>query len=378
MHSIDMLPALRELPVGEPRQQMSFGDMMTGLGDTDRAMFAAEFASATSLGMWAVFKRVNVDDRLTMAYEAHYGNDQELYEHWQEMMERGPESMRGFFSGLKGKVAEFNAKDTLEATGYTDVTLASDPTQEGWDINAIDPNGQERHFSVKTGGINEETGRVEYAYDVIKDMDTNPTVDFLVGSEIYDEIARIRPELLDQVSGDIGPDYTLVQGTEEGLNILSANMGLDIPDGVVEMVPYAGAIAAAARLIYSALKTEMQFKAADRTTKNRIQVIQTLTLMSRMGVGAVTATAGGMGGTAAGSVIPGVGNIVTGIGGTLVGAGIGMYLNKRLQPHMMELAFNITGLTHDDLFYYKNKPRIDEVAFTFQTRARNLATTSGF
>ena len=54
-----------------------------------------------------------------------------------------------------------------------------------------------------------------------------------------------------------------------------------------------------------------------------------------------------------------------------------MYLNKRLQPHMLDLALNITRLTHDDLFYYKNKPRIDEVAFIFQTRARELAATLG-
>ena len=67
-----------------------------------------------------------------------------------------------------------------------------------------------------------------------------------------------------------------------------------------------------------------------------------------------------------------------GIGGTVTGAGMGMYLNKHLQPHMLNLALNITGLTHDDLFYYKNKPRINEVAFTFQTRARELAAAPGF
>ena len=50
-----------------------------------------------------------------------------------------------------------------------------------------------------------------------------------------------------------------------------------------------------------------------------------------------------------------------------------MYLNKHLQPHMLDLALNITDLTHDDLFYYKNKPYIDEVAVTFQRTARELA-----
>ena len=37
------------------------------------------------------------------------------------------------------------------------------------------------------------------------------------------------------------------------------------------------------------------------------------------------------------------------------------------------MALNITGLTNDDLFYYKNKPRIDQVALTF----RQTATATG-
>ena len=89
------------------------------------------------------------------------------------------------------------------------------------------------------------------------------------------------------------------------------------------------------------------------------------------------ATVGGMGGASAGSLVPGIDNVVGGIFGTVLGAGMGMYLNKHLQPHMLELALDITGLTHDDLFYYKNKPRIDAVALTFQARAQELAAAPG-
>ena len=64
MRSIDLLPALRELPAGEPRDRMSFRDMMAGLVSTDRAAFAAEFSSAVSFSLWAIFNRVNVDDDL--------------------------------------------------------------------------------------------------------------------------------------------------------------------------------------------------------------------------------------------------------------------------------------------------------------------------
>ena len=67
-------------------------------------------------------------------------------------MERGPDSMNGFIHGLKGKVAEFNAKDSLESNGYTDVSLHPDPTNGGWDISAINPDGEPVTISVKTGG----------------------------------------------------------------------------------------------------------------------------------------------------------------------------------------------------------------------------------
>ena len=52
--------------------------------------------------------------------------------------------------------------------------------------------------------------------------------------------------------------------------------------------------------------------------------------------------------------------------GTVASAGMGMYLNQHLQPHMLSLALDITGLEDDDLFYYKNKPRIDVLAMRFR------------
>ena len=112
---------------------------------------------------------------------------------------------------------------------------------------------------------------------------------------------------MDQIVANIGYDYELVGGITDGLNTLSDNMAIDIPDGVGEIIPYAGAIMAGARLVYSVIKTEKDFKAADRTTRNKIQVVQSLTVMSRLGVTTVMATAGGMAGTAAGSVLPGPG-----------------------------------------------------------------------
>ena len=380
MRSTDLLPALRELPNSESRQRMSFRDMMTGLVGTDRAMFAAEFTSAVSVGLWAVFGRVNVDDDITRAYATRWrilADDHSLHEQWRTLVDSGEGvgENEWFFNGLKGQLAEFEAQERVEALGYTNVELAPTSNQEGWDISAVDEDGREVLTQVKTGTSLSEGGFRDL-------MVENPDIDiWAVGTEIYDKAVRAVesvPDMVDRTVIDLGPDYALVGGTTDGLDTLSANMGIDIPDGVVDIIPYAAAIMAGARLIYSVVKTEKEFKAADRTTKNRIQVVQTLTLMSRMGVTTVLTTVGGVGGVAAGSTIPGVGNIVAGFGGSGVGAVMGMYLNKRLKPRMLKLALNITGLTHDDLFYYKNKQRIDDVAQAFQARAGELAAAPGF
>lgn len=371
MESVSLLPALQELPGGESGGSKSFRNIVTDLVNTDRTMYAAEGAAAASFGLWSIFDSINVDDNLTGAYKAAYPGlaaDHSLYEHWQIMAERGPEAVEGFISGLKGKFAEFTAQGMLEEQGLTNVVISDNPIQQIWDISALTEQGEKIFFQVKTGAA-------DYAGDVIAAMEKAPGVDFLVSSEIYDRIAERVPDLVDRMT-DIGSDYLRVEDIADGLGTLADNMGLDIPDGIGDIVPYAGAILAGARLVYSVIKTEREFKAADRTTRNKIQVIQSLNVMCRMGVSTVLATVGGWGGTAAGSVFPGVGNLIGGIAGTVAGAGMGMYLNKHLQPRMLDVALGITGLTHDDLFYYKNKGHIDQVALSFRETAEQLAGRS--
>lgn len=368
MQSSNLLPALQELPGGDSGKNRSFQDNITSIVNIDGTMYAAEFASGTSFGMWGVFVSVNVDDTLARAYAAHYPGlaaDHSLYEHWQEMISRGPEAMTGFLNGVKGKVAEFYVAEELEQNGFTNVVVAANPNTPVWDISAISPEGGEVLIQVKTGAA-------KYAEEIQDLVEYNLDIQFAVSSEIYGAISESAPNLADQLI-DIGPDYLRVESITDGLNTLSSNLGIDVPDGVADIVPYAGAVIAGARLIHSVLQTEKEFQAADRTTRNKVQVVQTLTLMSRMGITTTLATAGGMGGGAIGSAVPGAGNVVGGIGGSLVGAGMGMYLNHHLQPHMLNLALNITGLTNDDLFYYKNKPRIDDVALSLREQSQSLA-----
>ena len=384
MRSPNLLPALRELPGGNDGAHQSFREIMTGLVSTDRAMYAAEFASVVSVGMWYVFgddasrtdtilrtdfpgTEIN-DSYLQAAYERtdlfdSDVPDMNVVERWRQALASGEDSKEDFLDDLKGIVAEFNARDQFNQQGYN-LELAADRYQRGWDLHGTNPDGEYVQIQVKTGVSEAQFDRT---IEAMQETD----YPFAVGSEINTHISENARELVDRLT-DIGPDAALVEGTNDALTTLSANMGIDVPDSIVEIVPFAGAIFAGARLVYSVIKTEGEFKAVDRTARNKIQVVQSLTLMSRMGINTVLATVGGAGGVAAGSAVPFVGNLVGGIVGTLGGAGLGMYLNRHLQPRMLDLALNITGLGHDDLFYYKNKVRIDEVALSFRQTAGQL------
>ena len=371
LQSSNLLAALQELPCGEPGQQRSFREIITDLVSMDRAMYASEFTSAVSFGMWQIFDADNVDDKLFAAFEALYTRisaDQSLYEYSRQKLEGGADDWQSFINQFSGKVAEFDAKDLLESKGYSNVEIHPDPSNEGWDISATSPAGEYTQIQVKTGVSDSQY------YDTLEAM-RESDFPFALSTQLYERISENVPELADQIVADIGSAHKLVENIEDGLNTLSDNMGIDVPDGIVDIIPYAAAIMAGARLLVGVLKTEKEFKAADRTTRNRIQVVQTLTVMSRMGITTVLATAGGVGGGAMGSAVPGVGNLIGGIVGSIGGAGIGMYLNRHLEPHMLDLALDITGLTNDDLFYYKNKPSIDTLALNFQSTAGELSAT---
>ena len=371
MRSTDLLPVLQEQPTGTSHEDMSAQDMIAGLAGTDRATFAAEFIAAVSFSLWGVFNRATVDEHLAAAYQDQFPLEyeyQSVYEQWETMVQLGPESEDAFINGLEGKIAEYHTTEILETSGYTNVELTAVADQEGWGNGATDPSGQDLFVQVQSESHFSE---VELQH-VVGD---NSEYLYARGIEVYDNLVVTSADTGGMVN--TGFDYVPVEGIEDGLETLSTSEGIPIPDEVADLIPYAGAIVLGARLIYGALKAERDFSAADRTSKNRIHVVQTLTLMSRMGVSTVLAAAGGMGLGSAGSLVPGIGNLVGSIAGTVIGAGAGMYLNKYLQPHMLDLALNITGLTYDDLFYYKNKPHIDEVALAFHTRAGEVGAIPG-
>jgi len=246
----------------------------------------------------------------------------------------------------------------------SEVNIAPSPVQPSWDISAVNEAGETIFFQVKTGSE-------AYASSVVGDIQGESSREFLVGSELHGAISESSPDLANRLT-DIGPDFELVEGIEGGLATLSDNLEIDIPDSWFEFLPGAAALLAAVSLIRGALETERQFRDVDRTHKNKLQVVKALTVMSRFGISSVFATLGGTLGTAAGSAAPGVGNAVGGIAGLVGGATAGWWVNRRLKPHMLSLALDITGLSHGDLFYFKNKVRIDELGLRLRRAADDL------
>ena len=68
-------------------------------------------------------------------------------------------------------------------------------------------------------------------------------------------------------------------------------------------------------------------------------------------------------------MLPGIGSAVGGIVGSMGGAATAAFLNRRLQPHTMEIGMAIAGVDQQDMFYFRNKRIIDGIG-------RSLAETT--
>ncbi|MDE0105868.1 MAG: hypothetical protein OXN89_26105 [Bryobacterales bacterium] len=297
MKSLDLIPDLEKLP-GDHRHR-SFRETIGDLRAGESTLMAGEAVAAASFSLWGIWDKINVPDSLIQAYEAQYPGEaakQSLLENWQEVQARGADAANGFISGLKGKLAEIRAAEMLEQEGYSDVNIARSSNQSTWDISAVNEVGEPVFFQVKSGAEG-------YASDVASDM-AETEVEFLVSSEIAAKIIGSDPGYADRLT-DIGPDYELVVDVQDGLETLADNQGLDIPDSIGEAIPYVGGVIVAGRLINTALKSEGEFKDVDRTTKNRIHVLRTLTMMSRFGITTVLTSAGAAGGSTLGFGLPG-------------------------------------------------------------------------
>ena len=309
-------------------------------------------------GVLSLFDWRNIPDDLGVAYtKAFPGTGSPLYEHYSDLVGRGEESVRGFVSSLKGKLSEIRIESQLENwfPGY-DFELAADPTQAVWDLKGVSSDGLEDIL------VQVKMQSASAVSDVIERMEDHPEVLFAVSQELFDKITDLHPELADQLvnTGVLSSD--LGATVHEKLELLAGNFGIDVPDSIGEVLPYIGEIILGIRLILDIAAVERDFKSVAIQDRKKVHALKALILLSRFGVTTVCTTVGGAAGSA---LAPGLGTVL----GSLGGAGLAWQLNRKIMPHIMELAMGIMRVTQDDMFYFRNKPAIDGLAMSFANTA---------
>ena len=323
---------------------------MRRIAEMDRDHWSIEASAGVEKTLLGIFEARNVPDDLQQAYGASFTDSNlGLYEHYREMLGRGDPSVMGFVSNLKGKVAEFRLIAALNerCPGYK-FHIAENPTQHVWDIRGTDPEGVEDiYVQVKTGAAS----RAPEVADAMRMAPDN--VVFAVSRDIYERVAEAHPELLGWTidTGIRNLDFT--SEIEDNLKVLSQNFGIDVPDRAGDILPYVREVVLGIRLLLDIVAVERDFRDLDLQDRRRVHALKALMLLSRFGVSSVLVQLG----AAAGSLFPGPGTVA----GSIAGASTATLLNRRLKPRMLDVAMKIADVNEDDLFYFKNKSKIDAI-----------------
>ena len=363
MRSVELLSELQRVPLHAEHGRYSLADVVEKSTRMRSDLFAIEVAAGTEVGLSGMFDAHNVPDDLFEAYRLaspSVAADHSLYERYLDMVERGPDSVTGFVSNVKGKLAELRLPEHLEQEfpGYT-FNLAESQNQAGWDlIGTSHDGGADLLIQAKVGSAN-------YAGDVLERMQNDPNLIFAASNEIREAIVAEHPELAAQfVDLDLS-NFEFTAGVEEKMSLLAENFGIDVPDAVGDFLPYVTEIILGIRLLYDIVKVERDFKTVAIDDRGRVHAMKALVLFQRFGVSAVCTTAGGAAGTA---LMPGFGTV----GGAVGGAVLAAKLNKKLRPRTMEVAMWLVSVTEDDIFYFRNKLAIDRIGGSLAQTAAAL------
>ena len=314
----------------------------------------------------------NVPDELHEAYSLAMENvskEFSLYERYQYNLDKGEDSANGFVNTINAKKAEINFRDTqlenvqetFPELGVEKLELALVSNHDGPDVRGFDSEGNMVfEVQVKTGYMDNP----EKVFDAMKeDSDTL----FAVSSELKDKIIKNYPEYSDRIFEGFEPSHVeALKDTQEGLDILATNYGIDLPDNIEEAVPYIGEIFLVYKLLKAFNKTEKDFKASTMLDeKKKLNALKTILVVNKFGFAStmaiVGANLGQFGGWAAA--------LVGSAGGALAGG----YLSKKAEPMLLRFSLKILELTKDDLFYYKNKSTVDNIAFQFKKTSASFS-----
>jgi|AntRauTorcE11897_2_1112592.scaffolds.fasta_scaffold18750_2 hypothetical protein len=362
MKSISYLEDLEKLPNNSDYSDFGIEEIIGKSHDMSSDFFSIEVAAGTEEVFSTLFDQRNIPDSLQEAYSLSMTDKSSvmsLYQNYLEKQELGQESVNGLISNIKGKIFELNIESKLENEypGF-DFEIAKNPNQPIWDLKGINSNGEEILVQAKMGGEN-------YASDVLERMNEDPNVLFSVSKEIKERILESNPELADRLVTSNLKSSEFTEDVKSQLEALAQNEGIDIPDEIGDILPYVTEIVLGIRLLVDIVKVERDFSKIQLDDRSRIHALKALILFSRFGISITLTTVGGLAGTA---INPGIG---TGLG-AISGAILSGYLNKKLKPHILEIAEKLTKVDDNEMFYLKNKSFIDSLGKSFYLIAQGI------
>ncbi|MEG0855808.1 MAG: hypothetical protein RSG52_04920 [Terrisporobacter sp.] len=353
MESIKLLKEIKKIPKPKKYDDKEFCEMLNLLDSRKTTDCFIEAAFATEIGLREIFESRNVPDNIFNAYKDSFANSEiSLFEHYEQMLERGDKAALGFINNLKGKVFECELEGKLENLyeGF-DFNLADSPIQPIWDLKGINEFGEEIFVQAKLWGEGNASKLIEL-------MNENPDILYAASNEIREKVLQNAPELANQfVDIDVN-NYEFTEGVKENLELLIENMGINVPDDLGDILPYISEIVLGIRLIIDLIHVQRDLKNISAEDKAKLSALKVIILMSRYGVTLACTT---ICSAAGGSLGGGVGGIAGGVGGAILAGKI----NKEIKPYMLDISLELVGLEKEDMFYFDNKKRIDNLAVSY-------------
>lgn len=154
--------------------------------------------------------------------------------------------------------------------------------------------------------------------------------------------------------------FVYLSGSMDELENVMEQMGIDLPEGL-DLLPGASELILGVRLLLDIRRVNNEFVGISNDKKVNISAAKALVTMSRFGVSLTLISIGTAAGGAGGGMLGGVGAIIGAPLGAITGGVAAGYINKKIAPYTRELSYKLLKLEKEDLFYYRNKVRIDEI-----------------
>ena len=175
------------------------------------------------------------------------------------------------------------------------------------------------------------------------------------------------PEIL-----NIDVDFSFVADSMEEIeNVMSNMMGIDLPEGL-DLLPGASELILGIRLLLDIKAVNKEFTGMPNDKKKNIMAAKALVTISKFGVTTTLTSVGALAGGAVGAHFAGIGAAITGPAGAIAGGFAARKINKTIAPHAQDIAYQLLDLNKVDIFYFKNKVRIDDIGIGLLNMKKRL------